>query len=149
MEKDLINRLNWRNNLWKLSLEKLFIILFSLYTIQLRHFISIYVRIKALLTILYYWIWPACLKILGPEEIDRLEFPAGAESNFPVKKVLYRSASGVSYAGDDVTLLHEHTDHDRFNLFTGKQTLHEREESFKVIIYIRISFRFFSTDNLA
>ncbi|CAA6657721.1 unnamed protein product [Spirodela intermedia] len=73
-----------------------------------------------------------CLKILRPEEIDRLEFPAGAESNFPVKKVLYKSASGVSYdAGDNVTLLHEHTDHDRFNLFTGKQTLHEREECFK------------------
>ncbi|MQL99593.1 hypothetical protein Taro_032321 [Colocasia esculenta] len=73
-----------------------------------------------------------CLKILSPEEIQHLEFPGGAETNFPIKKVLYKSDSEASYAGDNDTLSRQYTDYTRFNLFTGNQTLHEREESFKV-----------------
>ncbi|XP_078430519.1 DNA-directed RNA polymerase subunit beta (DUF616) [Wolffia australiana] len=73
-----------------------------------------------------------CLKILSPGEIEQLKFPASAKSNFPVKKMLYKSASGTPSTGDNTSLLHQQTENNRFNQFTGVQTMDEREESFKV-----------------
>ncbi|XP_058069162.1 probable hexosyltransferase MUCI70 [Magnolia sinica] len=74
-----------------------------------------------------------CLKILPPNEIQRLEFPADVEPDFPVKRVVYKSASeDTSHIGGDGLLLRQYTKATRFNLFTGNQTLEERAESFKV-----------------
>ncbi|XP_073005423.1 probable hexosyltransferase MUCI70 [Typha latifolia] len=67
-----------------------------------------------------------CLKILSPEKVVTLEFPATGGSNYSVKRVLYRSDEG------NATQLLQPVEAARFNLFTGYQTLHEREESFKV-----------------
>ncbi|KAJ0963375.1 hypothetical protein J5N97_028497 [Dioscorea zingiberensis] len=74
----------------------------------------------------------ACLPILHPEQIQHLEFPEIAESDFPVKKVVYKSDPFVSQSIGNATMLPAYFDSIRFNLFTGNQTLYEREESFKV-----------------
>ncbi|KAJ8466828.1 hypothetical protein OPV22_029380 [Ensete ventricosum] len=71
-----------------------------------------------------------CLKILSPEKLENLQFPASAESNFPAKRVLYRSDSSDQHPGEHYTFT-QNEEATRFNLFTGYQTLHEREESFK------------------
>lgn len=74
-----------------------------------------------------------CLKILSPEKLENLEFPVSAESNFPAKRVLYRSDSSDQHSGEQYTIT-QNEEATRFNLFTGYQTLHEREESFKVLL---------------
>lgn len=73
-----------------------------------------------------------CLKILSPEKIQELEFPASAEANAPIKRVVYKSDTGEHYISSNAMLLPQHAGATRFNLFTGSQTLHERENSFKV-----------------
>ncbi|XP_072989316.1 probable hexosyltransferase MUCI70 [Typha latifolia] len=71
-----------------------------------------------------------CLKILGPEKLENLEFPASAEPKFSVKRVIYRSDHGEQHNVDNPMHMWD-ANATRFNLFTGYQTLHEREESFK------------------
>ncbi|WOL16422.1 hypothetical protein Cni_G25209 [Canna indica] len=72
-----------------------------------------------------------CLKILSWEKIGDLEFPVSAEHDFPAKKVIYITDIGGQHVeGNDTSM--QHGDATRFNLFTGYQTLSEREESFKV-----------------
>ncbi|EHA8590091.1 DNA-directed RNA polymerase subunit beta [Cocos nucifera] len=73
-----------------------------------------------------------CLKMLGPEKLQKLEFPASAEPNVPVKRVVYKSDSGEHLAAGNATLLPQYAGGARFNLFTGNQTLYERGKSFKV-----------------
>lgn len=60
------------------------------------------------------------------------------EPNLPVKRVVYKSNGDTSSAINSA-LSQQYTEATRFNLFTGNQTLHEREESFKVIIFIHAS----------
>lgn len=98
---------------------------------------------RVLFIILYHlrllcWL-SACLKILPPEEIQHLEFPIDVEPNSPVKRVVYKSDGNKSFASISV-LSQQYTEATRFNLFTGNQTLHERKESFKVIILIHVSW---------
>ncbi|ONK74595.1 uncharacterized protein A4U43_C03F8110 [Asparagus officinalis] len=71
-----------------------------------------------------------CLKLLSPEEIENLEFPISSEPKSPIKKVVYKSDSD-NHRGDNITLSKQSAEATRFNLFTGVQTLQEREESFK------------------
>ncbi|XP_008808902.1 uncharacterized protein LOC103720789 [Phoenix dactylifera] len=73
-----------------------------------------------------------CLKILSPEKIRTLEFPASAEDNVPIKRVVYKSDSGEHHIAGNAMLLPQYAGATRFNLFTGNQTLNEREQSFKV-----------------
>ncbi|KAM0951547.1 hypothetical protein DsansV1_C03g0026741 [Dioscorea sansibarensis] len=70
-----------------------------------------------------------CLMILHPEKIQHLEFPKTAEPEFRVKKVAYKS--DLSTYPSNGTTLAQYSEATRFNLFTGEQTLQEREESFK------------------
>ncbi|KAF8406383.1 hypothetical protein HHK36_008470 [Tetracentron sinense] len=70
-----------------------------------------------------------CLKLLPLEELQNLDIPVGEEPQLPVKRVVYISETDTSYTGGNTTLLRQHT---RFNLFTGNQTIHEREQSYKV-----------------
>ncbi|XP_074571751.1 putative hexosyltransferase MUCI70 [Curcuma longa] len=72
-----------------------------------------------------------CLKILSPEQIENLELPASTEVDFPAKKLLYKVDSGEHHVEGNVTFLQKNGT-GRFNLFTGYQTLDEREQSFKV-----------------
>ncbi|KAK1323082.1 hypothetical protein QJS10_CPA02g00101 [Acorus calamus] len=68
-----------------------------------------------------------CLKIVPPEQIQNLEFPEEVRTNDAVKRIVYKSdtSSSNTLSGEDMGAT-------RFNLFTGPQTLSEREESFKV-----------------
>lgn len=76
----------------------------------------------------------ACLKILRPEKIQKLEFPASADGNVPIKRVVYKSDSGERHIAGNAMLLPQYAGATRFNLFSGNQTLHEREKSFKVLV---------------
>ncbi|XP_008797009.1 uncharacterized protein LOC103712303 [Phoenix dactylifera] len=73
-----------------------------------------------------------CLKMLSQEKLQKLEFPSSAEPNVPLKRVVYKSDSGEQLAAGNATLLPQYAGGTRLNLFTGIQTLHEREKSFKV-----------------
>lgn len=74
-----------------------------------------------------------CLKILPPEEIQKLEFPViTAHRNALLKQLVYRTDTDKQQIGDNDTTALQKTDTSRFNLFTGYQTLREREESFKL-----------------
>ncbi|XP_028783163.1 uncharacterized protein LOC114739279 [Neltuma alba] len=86
-----------------------------------------------------------CLKLLPPEELEHLDIPAGKESRGPVKKVLYISESDTSFAGGNTALSQQHPEVTRFNLFTGNQTLHERESSFEVKETMMLHCGFYSS----
>ncbi|XP_043713697.1 probable hexosyltransferase MUCI70 [Telopea speciosissima] len=73
-----------------------------------------------------------CLKLLPSEQLQHLDIPSGEEPTLPVKRLVYKSDIDSSYVGGNATVLQKHTEATRFNLFTGYQTLHEREQSFKV-----------------
>lgn len=74
-----------------------------------------------------------CLKLLPTEELERLDIPPRKESTDPVKTVLYISQNDSPFLGGTTTLSEQHTEATRFNLFTGNQTLDQRDTSFKVI----------------
>ncbi|XP_061346445.1 probable hexosyltransferase MUCI70 isoform X2 [Gastrolobium bilobum] len=73
-----------------------------------------------------------CLKLLPPEKLEHLDIPVEEESSFPVGEVLYISESDSSFVGGNATLSQLRTEDTRFNLFTGNQTLEQRDESFEV-----------------
>ncbi|XP_052193705.1 probable hexosyltransferase MUCI70 isoform X2 [Diospyros lotus] len=73
-----------------------------------------------------------CLKLLPPEELEHLDIPLDKELTSPVMKVVYISDNDKPYVEGNVTNSEHHMEGTRFNLFTGYQTLEEREKSFKV-----------------
>ncbi|KAK9164059.1 hypothetical protein Syun_004961 [Stephania yunnanensis] len=85
-----------------------------------------------------------CLKLLPPEALENLDIPIAANTKSPVKRVVYRSEVGKSYAGDNAALFQSNTM--RFNLFTGYQTLQERKQSFKVNETPTVHCGFYSDD---
>ena len=89
------------------------------------------------------WIASGCLKILPPEELQHLDIPAVEEPTNLVKKVVYISQNDLTYVAGNSTLPEQHTEPSRFNMFTGYQTLDQREESFKVEYCILMSLTLF------
>lgn len=87
---------------------------------------------------MHLWIVSGCLKLLPPEELEHLGLPDGEEFTSPVKKVLYISENDTPFLEENTTLFQQHTGATRFNLFTGNQTIDQREKSFKVINCILI-----------
>ncbi|KAF3795033.1 hypothetical protein EJ110_NYTH06088, partial [Nymphaea thermarum] len=73
-----------------------------------------------------------CLKILPLEEIERLELPHIPLRKDPVQNVIYKSLAEVFRDGGKHDIMHQSMEATRFNLFSGFQTLTEREKSFKV-----------------
>ncbi|CAN6470716.1 unnamed protein product [Victoria cruziana] len=73
-----------------------------------------------------------CLKILPLEEIERLELPRIPLGKDAVKNVIYKSLAEVFRDGGNHDIMHQGMEVTRFNLFSGFQTLAEREKSFKV-----------------
>ncbi|KAG0500725.1 hypothetical protein HPP92_000797 [Vanilla planifolia] len=73
-----------------------------------------------------------CLKMLKPEELHNLDFPEYAVQNSPVKSLMYKSYSGQYASNSNSTMLSYQNGTTRFNLFTGYQTLEEREDSYNV-----------------
>ena len=75
-----------------------------------------------------------CLKLLPLEELEHLDVPLSKEfTTSPVRKVLYMSEDDTPVFGRTIVLSGQNTNATRFNLFTGNQTLDQRENSFKVI----------------
>ncbi|KAG6711544.1 hypothetical protein I3843_05G053000 [Carya illinoinensis] len=73
-----------------------------------------------------------CLKILPPEELERLEIPSVQSSSFPIDRIEYVSETDGANIHGNADLIQHHTNATRFNLFTGYQTILEREQSYKV-----------------
>ncbi|OAY78845.1 hypothetical protein ACMD2_08162, partial [Ananas comosus] len=74
-----------------------------------------------------------CLKMLSTEKLENLDFPATAEPNFPIRRVVYRSDYHKHHTVKaNATHFLDQVERTRFNLFTGYQSLREREASFKV-----------------
>ena len=80
----------------------------------------------------FKWLLPGCLKLLPPDELEYLDYPPVGKPSHPVKEVLYLSETDKFYVGGNNSLPQDHTEGTRFNLFTGYQTLEEREQSYKV-----------------
>ncbi|POO03194.1 hypothetical protein TorRG33x02_012550 [Trema orientale] len=72
-----------------------------------------------------------CLKLLPQEELEHLDIPSSKGSTSPVSKVLYISENDTPFLGRNIVLSGQSTNATRFNLFTGNQTLDQRENSFK------------------
>lgn len=74
-----------------------------------------------------------CLKLLPTEELQHLDIPVGDEPTNMVKKVVYISENDAPSVGRNTTMSQQqHTEATRFNLFTGNQTLEQRDNSYKV-----------------
>ncbi|KAK8708036.1 hypothetical protein V6N13_059083 [Hibiscus sabdariffa] len=74
-----------------------------------------------------------CLKLLPAEELEHLELPLNEESsNNLVKRLVYISDQDTTFREGKSTLPWQRVNDTRFNLFTGSQTIDEREESFEV-----------------
>ncbi|KAK8601193.1 hypothetical protein V6N12_051035 [Hibiscus sabdariffa] len=73
-----------------------------------------------------------CLKLLPAEELEHLELPLNEESsNNLVKRLVYISDQDTTFREGKSTLPWQRVNDTRFNLFTGSQTIDEREESFE------------------
>ncbi|VFR00614.1 unnamed protein product [Cuscuta campestris] len=75
-----------------------------------------------------------CLKLLPPEELEQLDFPTGNAHVESIKRVVYVSADVNEHhlEGGNLTQIQQFSESTRFNLFTGGQSLEQRDESFKV-----------------
>ncbi|KAF7829711.1 Uracil-DNA glycosylase [Senna tora] len=87
-----------------------------------------------------------CLKLLPPEELEHLDIPVEEESSIPINRVLYISESNASFEEVNTTLSLQHTGVTRFNLFTGNQTLDQRERSFEVKEPMMVHCGFYSVN---
>ncbi|KAL2894735.1 DNA-directed RNA polymerase subunit beta', partial [Bienertia sinuspersici] len=74
-----------------------------------------------------------CLPILSDEDLELLDIPSAKGSKGPVKKLIYISEDNMRYAGDNSTFSQHNKEAGRFNLFTGYQSLFQREKSFKML----------------
>lgn len=73
-----------------------------------------------------------CLKLLPPEELENLVLPEEKESSEPFKQVVYVTENNAPYISRNSRISEQHVEGQRFNLFTGFQTLEQREQSFKM-----------------
>ncbi|KAG9152108.1 hypothetical protein Leryth_017695 [Lithospermum erythrorhizon] len=73
-----------------------------------------------------------CLKILLPEELQRLEIPLDEASQNPIRKLVYLTESDEAYAKGNFSISQQLSSGTRFNLFTGLQTFQQRDQSFKM-----------------
>ncbi|KAF3639582.1 putative E3 ubiquitin-protein ligase ARI2-like [Capsicum annuum] len=72
-----------------------------------------------------------CLKLLPAEELEHLDFPMDKVPADPIKRVIYITEANPASI-DDGMPFEQHSVESRFNLFTGNQTLKQRDEGFKV-----------------
>lgn len=73
-----------------------------------------------------------CLKLLSPEELEHLDFPIKKESTKPLKKLVYIHEDKIYNVEVNSTLSQQLLETTRFNLFTGYQTLAQRNQSFEI-----------------
>ncbi|KAL1330349.1 uncharacterized protein LOC110268851 isoform X1 [Arachis ipaensis] len=82
---------------------------------------------------------PRCLKLLPVEELEHLDIHVTEDSNGPVNQVLYASEGESSFVGRNATFSLA-----RFNLFTGNQTLEQRDTSFEIKESMMVHCGFYS-----
>ncbi|TVU35112.1 hypothetical protein EJB05_16983 [Eragrostis curvula] len=88
-----------------------------------------------------------CLKLLGPKSLANLVFPEVTRLDSVVKKIIYKSDDDdydTYHSEANSSYLLQHAEATRFNLFTGFQTLLEREDSFKVNGTVNVHCGFYS-----
>ncbi|KAJ1285387.1 hypothetical protein BS78_03G276000 [Paspalum vaginatum] len=88
-----------------------------------------------------------CLKLLSPKSFANLVVPEGTKRDSVVKRIAYKSDDNdydTYHSEANSTYLLQHAEATRFNLFTGFQTLAEREESFKVNETVNVHCGFYS-----
>lgn len=83
---------------------------------------------------MHLWVVSACLKLLPPKELEQLDIPVHDGSPVPAIDVNYITENDNSILRDKTSQSRQSTEATRFNLFTGYQTLDQREKSFQVII---------------
>jgi hypothetical protein len=99
-----------------------------------------------------FLILSACLKLLSPRSLATLVFPEGRGLDSLVKRIIYKSDDDdydTYHSEANSSYLLQHAEATRFNLFTGFQTLFEREDSFKVVAFIDIAVVWFCQKNYA
>lgn len=72
------------------------------------------------------------MKLLPAEGLEHLDFPMDKVPADPIKQVVYITEANPASL-DDGMPFEQHSGASRFNLFTGNQTLKQRDESFKVV----------------
>ncbi|XP_044475317.1 probable hexosyltransferase MUCI70 isoform X2 [Mangifera indica] len=85
-----------------------------------------------------------CLKLLPPDELEHLDLPVNEETRSHVKKVIYFSENGILDVVGNDTFSQQKSKGTRFNLFTGYQTLDQREKSFKASKTAEVHCGFYS-----
>lgn len=85
-------------------------------------------------------IMSGCLKLLSPEELELLEIPNDMDSRSPIKELMYTTDTDVASKDRKFNLSTVYMEGARFNLFTGNQTLEQREQNFKVMDHILPAF---------
>ncbi|KAG8389977.1 hypothetical protein BUALT_Bualt01G0035500 [Buddleja alternifolia] len=73
-----------------------------------------------------------CLKLLPPEELELLKIPNDMDSTSPLKELMYIRETDKTNKEGKFNMSALYLENTRFNLFTGNQTLEERDQSFKV-----------------
>ncbi|XP_073052960.1 probable hexosyltransferase MUCI70 isoform X2 [Primulina eburnea] len=73
-----------------------------------------------------------CLSILPPEELELLDLPKDSDHSNRIKKLIYITEIDRTNKEEKSNLSVGYLEGTRFNLFTGNQTLEQREQSFKV-----------------
>lgn len=87
-----------------------------------------------------------CLKLLPPNELELLDIPVREGSPAPEIDVNYITDNDNSLLADKTSLSRQSSNATRFNLFTGYQTLDQREKSFQVNRTAEVHCGFFSNN---
>ncbi|KAL8547111.1 hypothetical protein ACS0TY_006726 [Phlomoides rotata] len=85
-----------------------------------------------------------CLKLLPPEELELLEIPNDMYSRSPIKELVYTMDTDEASKDGKFNLSTVYVEGARFNLFTGNQTLEQREQKFKVTERAEVHCGFYS-----
>lgn len=74
-----------------------------------------------------------CLKLLPPGELELLKIPNPMDSTSPLKELAYATETNGASKEGTFNLSMVYLEGSRFNLFSGNQTLEQRDQEFKVI----------------
>ncbi|XP_057765972.1 probable hexosyltransferase MUCI70 [Salvia miltiorrhiza] len=85
-----------------------------------------------------------CLKLLPPEELELLKIPNLMDSRSPLKELVYTMETDGASKEGTFNLSMVYLEGSRFNLFTGNQTLEQRNQEFKVTEKANVHCGFYS-----
>lgn len=88
------------------------------------------------------------MSLLPPEELELLDLPEDADYSNRIKKLIYITEIDRTNEEEKSNLSVGYLEGTRFNLFTGNQTLGQREQSFKVVLLVVLTFQIFTNIEL-